>query len=438
MKTLTARNPKPGCGKEGNVPQSDDFPFDMADVMGLLSLNHRKPGSDGWYVDCPFCGDTKRKMHINLKKKVFRCNRCGEYGGMLGLYAGMYGIDTKEAYDEIMELLHKKEPVSADQNKGKAGKEKSQNRVRRAAVTGRDEFVLEEKKGAALAPPEVRNRTYSHLLSSLVLAETHRDKLLDRGFTMEQISACNFHSTPVFGYKKLAKRLLEAGCILEGVPGFYQEEDGSWNINFNSRSAGILVPVCDLDGNIQGMQIRLDRPVDGCKYFWLSSIGLNSGVTSGSPIHFIGNVQDKTVYVTEGGLKGDLAHYQSGRSFLCLPGVNQYVNLPETLAQLRKQGVRKIYEAFDMDKLLRISCGRDNGEKCITCEHARSNGINGVCPKKELKRKNIQNGCRKLQSLCSAMGFEFIPLVWDRDKDGNWAGNIKGVDDYLVSLNGKK
>ena len=37
---------------------------------------------------------------------------------------------------------------------------------------------------------------------------------------------------------------------------------------------------------------------------------------------------DKIVFVTEGPLKGDIAHALSGRTFVCVPGVNQYANLP--------------------------------------------------------------------------------------------------------------
>lgn len=67
-----------------------------------------------------------------------------------------------------------------------------------------------------------------------------------------------------------------------------------------------------MDGLICGMQIRLDTPLrrrddppgkSGAKYIWLSSIGKPYGVTSGSPLHFVGEPFAKTVYVTEGLLK---------------------------------------------------------------------------------------------------------------------------------------
>ena len=44
--------------------------------------------------------------------------------------------------------------------------------------------------------------------------------LLGRGFTEQQIEENGYKSTPVFGYKKLTRKLLEAGCTVKGVPGF--------------------------------------------------------------------------------------------------------------------------------------------------------------------------------------------------------------------------
>ena len=62
------------------------------------------------------------------------------------------------------------------------------------------------------------------------------------------------------------------GCVLEGVPGFYEEESGEWSIHFTAKSSGFLVPVRNIEGFIVGMQIRLDHPYDGRKYMWLSSV----------------------------------------------------------------------------------------------------------------------------------------------------------------------
>ena len=89
---------------------------------------------------------------------------------------------------------------------------------------------------------------------------------------------------------------------------------------------------------------------------WLSSINYHRGASSGSPVHLAGKPGDKTVFVTVGPLKGDIAHALSGRTFVCVPGVNQYVNLPAFLEQMRGLGTEYIYEAYDMDKMLKTEC----------------------------------------------------------------------------------
>ena len=63
------------------------FPFGIMDIVKLLKLNVRRTLADSIYVDCLFCGDTRGKMNINFAKNVWRCNYCGEHGGMLELYA---------------------------------------------------------------------------------------------------------------------------------------------------------------------------------------------------------------------------------------------------------------------------------------------------------------------------------------------------------------
>lgn len=54
--------------------------------------------------------------------------------------------------------------------------------------------------------------------------------------------------------------------------------------------------------------------------------------------------------------------------------------------------------------------------------------------KKQIKRDNISRGCNKLAEICKELGLQGKTLTWDTDTDGNWAENVKGVDDYLVAL----
>lgn len=400
----------------------EDLPFNMADVAGLVGLQIKRRGSISWEAYCPFCQDEKGKMNLNLKKNVFRCNRCGESGGMLDLYGKLYHVDHGTACSEIKELLGRET-------------EKKPYKIQAKKV----EQKIPEIPQAEAAGIEACNKTYTRMLEMLPLAENHRTNLLERGFSEEKIEENGYKSTLVFGYRKLAERLLKAGCTLQGVPGFYQDKEGRWTVNFSAKNAGFLVPVRNMDGLITAMQIRLDHPYDGRKYVWFSSANYQQGITSGSPVHFVGQEGQACVFVTEGPLKADLSHYLSGRTFAAVAGVNLYGNLSPVLERLKQTGTKKIYEAYDMDKHLPVLCRRDYKEEvCSKCE-LRENGFGSIdCPRKKIKLDNIQRGCRNLYRLCEENGLESSSLTWDMNEKGIWKEKRKGVDDYLYALKKKE
>ena len=59
----------------------------------------------------------------------------------------------------------------------------------------------------------------------------------------------------------------------------------------------------------------------------------------------------KTVCLTEGPLKADVASELSGKCFIAIPGVNACGHLKEELEFLKEQGCEKIELYFDMDYL---------------------------------------------------------------------------------------
>ena len=115
----------------------------------------------------------------------------------------------------------------------------------------------------------MRHDVYYDMLSHLTLSPKHHNDLLSRGLSEERISQNMYRSLPS---GTSARRLL-AGMLsdfhdLEGIPGFYVDKDGFWNISGHS---GLLVPYCTMDGYIQGLQVRLDDEKT------------RSGSTAGSP-----------------------------------------------------------------------------------------------------------------------------------------------------------
>ena len=79
-------------------------------------------------------------------------------------------------------------------------------------------------------------------------------------------------------------------------------------------------------------------------------------------------------------------------------------------------------------------------KKCRQCENYRKDWKQQVipCEKKSIKRQNIQRGCHKLTQICREMELSVKTLTWDMDSEGDWAENVKGVDDYLHGLEQKK
>lgn len=384
---------------------SQDFPFGILDVVELLHLHIRRRQADSAYTDCPFCGDRRGKMNVNFVKNVWRCNYCGEHGGMLNLYARVNNTTNSEAYREICDALQ-----AGDTSWGYGGAESADAY---AGVPLREPHAGRQPDmgitQAERASPQEIHQTYSLMLGMLSLNSAHRAHLRSekRGLADEQIDSLGFKSTPpYFLCRSLTERLIKQGCRVEGVPGFYLHEGGYWTAKFSSRTAGILIPAIGIDGLIHGMQILLDVPFKdrddppekaGTKYIWLSSSTKNMGVTSGSPVHFIGNPFARTIYVTEGILKADIAHVLLNRSFVAVAGANNVAQLGPLFALLAQNGTELIIEAHDMDKY---------------------------------SNEMIAKGSSKIYLLARQHGMECRRLTWNP--------NYKGIDDWQLALRKEK
>lgn len=373
------------------MADTGDFPFGIMDVASLLRLNIRRRQQNSVYADCPFCGDKRGKMNINHVKDVWRCNYCGEYGGMISLYAKAYGISNSDAYREIGDALQ-------TGNYALPGYEVT------AAPSGQS-GAMEMAQSERADIGEI-HQTFSLLLDMLTLSAAHREKLRERGLTDEQIDRFGYKSTPPpYLCISYTDRLMKQGCTVQGVPGFYQDGDGKWTVKFHKRTAGILIPAKGIDGMIRGAQIRLDVPIkdkdadsekEGTKYLWLSSSNKHMGVTSGSPVHFVGDPLARTVYVTEGILKADIAHCLMNRSFAAIAGANNTSSLGPLFALLAHNGTQLIMEADDMDKY---------------------------------RNEHVARGISKIYSLAREYKMDCKRLTWNP--------NYKGVDDWQLALKKK-
>lgn len=382
-----------------------EFPFGIMTVAELLHLNVRRRLADSAYVDCPFCGDKRGKMNVNFSRNVWRCNYCGESGGMLALYARLNNMSNSQAYHEIWDALSTGEASWGCEDYG-ISTAPAAAPVQGAAAPGQG------KGGITQSPPasaQEVHRTFSRLFEMLTLSAAHRNHLRSekRGLTDEQIKQFGFKSTPpYFLCRSLTERLIGQGCTVAGVPGFYQHENGYWTVKFTSRTSGILIPAVGMDGLIRGAQIMLDTPIrdkndppdkSGAKYIWLSSSSKNMGTTSGSPVHFVGKFPARTVYVTEGLLKADIAHCLINRSIVTTAGANNVGALGEVFRTLALEGTELIIEAQDMDKY---------------------------------RNANTAKGSSKIYLMAKEHGMECRRLTWDP--------NFKGIDDWQLGLRKKE
>lgn len=348
----------------------------ITDIIPLIGIPDPPNGRPVYNISCPCCDDNSRKKHlnINLNKDVFCCPRCHFSGGVFDLYSHYSGVDRKHAREVLMEKLGLKDS-------GPSYEGSNQKQERRTITRP----ILQEIE-LPLTDIDARHETYAALLGKLSLASDHRENLLSRGLTDEQIRTFGYKTMPVVGFSALAKQLQAEGYYLGGVPGFYHTKEGAWT--FVQERRGILIPARDQDGKIQGLQIRLDKIKKG-KFRWISSIGKQDGCKAEGWTHMIGNPKP-TVLLTEGPLKADVIHYITGQTVIAVPGVNSLKHLKETLEYLQSQGTTKVMTCFDMDYL---------------------------------KNPHVRDGYYNLANILAEVGIEYGTYLWDPQ--------FKGLDDYV-------
>lgn len=395
--------------------------FTITDVGNLLGIERLSGGDDASYnVVCPFCGDRRGKCNFVVYKdgelaNVYHCFHCDAAGNMLTLYVeltGLYGSDCyKKAYHEIQKKL--------DLGAGEQMEKRLEIQCRK------------KKQKESLAKPvdyKRRDHTYRELLTLLQLSPQHRKDLLSRGLTETEVAnmeALGYKSTCAEESVAIARKLLKRGCRLEGVPGFFMNYHGDWEIAFYQKNNGYLCPVWSDEGLLIAFQIRLDVPYQKRKYVWLSSAKMEKGCSPGSPVSFSGVLNSPVIYVTEGVLKAEAAYQRTGHPYLGNPCVSAYKELELALNRLKAHGVKVVIEANDMDKCIRLHCDRAYSEACADCE-----GSSHECPKKREKRDHIRKGCLKLYEICEKLGLICKRAVWDTDDEGYWEENYKGIDDW--------
>jgi len=301
----------------------------MADILPLLPIEQPRGNRSSYYVPCPCCDENRTRnghLNISLAKDVFRCPRCSFSGGVLDLYAHYAKVNRDEARNSIAAKLN----VYESGNNGN---------VR----------IFEQKEPAVkeypLADIQARDATYSALLNKLSLASDHKDNLLKRGLSEQAIEDKCYRTTPVVGWKTIARRLQDEGLYLSGIPGFYREHDGQWT--FAEIKRGILIPVRDIHGRIQGLQVRRDN-TERRKFRWISSSERQDGCKAEGWTHLAGEIGEKILLI-EGPMKADIINHLTGWTVLSVPGVNSLTQLRNSMLELKSAGIKHVMTCFDMD-----------------------------------------------------------------------------------------
>lgn len=355
--------------------------FDILEVAEKcgISLNSRTLERSEVEAWCPFCPteSSDNHLYLNKAKERFYCQKCSASGNSVSLYARVFGISNKEAAERLSGDFVNEIPK-------------------------RD---LQPKTPCYdLAPLARRHDVYYDMLRTIWLSTEHRKCLQERGLSDERIEHNMYRSMPFSFYERraiaghLAKR-----HDLRGVPGFYYSKHKHWEL---CGKSGILIPICDADGYIQGVQIRLDN-ADKKKYRWLSSnpdYGFPYGTPSSVWVHVTGNRNAKEAYITEGGLKGDVASYLSGdRLFICTAGVSSIQYLYDVLKSLN---VSKINGCYDMDQLDALNSLLEQRKNPFDSEAYKP------CP------------LEKMEALIRKTGVIYERRVWPREHNG--------IDEYYL------
>lgn len=362
--------------------------FDLLDTAELcgLDIKSRTLAKEEVEARCPYCNDHRYRMYLNRITHMFFCQNCGTGGNAVTLYADCNPKGIRLTNYESYKAL------SAE-----------------PSVRQYDVPLIESRGEPPIRELSERSEIYLEFLKLLRLEKDHLTNLLNRGLSTEIIKGNMYKSFPT---DKTERQWicdnLAARYDLTDVPGFYRS-GGRWSII--GLKSGILIPICSKDNLIQGLQIRFDNPpvkritaADGKvtekvggRFRWLSTGG--NGFTDGtgitSYIHVTGDVSSDTLYLTEGGMKADIASYLSGgRLFIGLTGVQNVRYLKEIVTSLHP---KRIVECLDMD--------------------VRTN-------------PQVQKAQSKIQAICTPLCEEYKRFFWPKEQ--------KGIDDFMLFMKLKK
>lgn len=367
----------------------------MDDLMQkVLSLDYseedlKEKSEKSIYVrECPYC-QRHWKLNINASKGVFRCPACGESGNAVSLHAKLHNLTIEESKQELVGVTFNKE----------------------------NKPVKPAKKELPVADLATRDKIYREIIlkgMNVSLSIPCANDLARRGLPLNKmpyiVATQNQNCCCTSWFQDLKGRNFTKGnAIVKGVPGVFGvdmvkdgKEDYKWTYLNMPRNFGYLIPIITHLKDKPAISCCQIRHLEGeVRYTFFTSQDLANGVsvTGCNKVHYSRNFfkkgtisVPKTVYLTEGPLKADVASYLSGRCFIAVPGVNSVSDLPKELRYLKSKGCEKINLAFDMDYR---------------------------------EKKEVKKAMDNVSEMIKKSGLKLQIMKWDN--------KYKGIDDYLLS-----
>ena len=214
--------------------------------------------------------------------------------------------------------------------------------------------VVEENP---LTGVEERHATYTALLQNLTLASDHRENLLSRGLTQEEILQLGYKTTPVLGFCLPGKAPAGEGPVLSRCSWFLQKPEP---VDAENPRPGHPHP----GAGCPGPDPRPASPPGQCGETEVPLV-IQQWIGGGLRRQDLGPPCGGTQApgAPDGGpYESRCDHFLTGQTVLAVAGVNSLSQLKPALEKLQAAGMEKVMTAFDMDYLINphVRAGQEN------------------------------------------------------------------------------
>lgn len=305
-------------------------------------------------------------------------------------------------------------------------------------------------KQLPLADASTRDTVYRLVLKYYPLVEKDRENLLARGLNNEDVDGKLFGSLvstkPIDRWSKIFAENNLPSDIWKGVPGFAEqvfgdktlvsfgyssltyEKDGKRVNSLKDGDSMLMVPYRNNSLQIVGIQLRsANYTGNGSKYFWVSSSSENNGASVSQEVNFAlptagmkrleqqdGKLSTKTVWLTEGGLKSEVA-------------VRQLVNIATDITKLPNQEDKLARFLDDYGLTVIAVAGTAVWRKFI--DVLQESQVKRVIVAYDSDWKTNETVAARRNELIEALRIMDVTLIV-ADWDGS---NGKGIDDLLAN-----